>query len=493
VLTNGMRIVIGWAGSAQSLASDPFRYVVLDEAAKYRWTVQGEGSPIDLARERVKVFGRRGKIVLLSSPKSDDDVIVTHHAQVEDRRVFAVPCSACARVQPIDFAAVRWPGGDPSTAPSDASSRVRLADAIEGAQSAWVECSGCGGKVHPHRAMRDERATWVQEKTAPRSRRVAFHVPEFFHWETTLSALAAKWLRCTTARALQGFHNGSLGLPYKSERGGLAPAMFQRKAVHPDGLVPAWATTVLATADTQADHFWLTVRAHGPGGKSRGLDWGRVDSFEELRARALERRWPVEGGGAAFSRLLLIDSGGGMETPDGSRTHAVYQFALDTPHVLACKGEADLEVYKSSPYRKSKVTYSPDAGEDYEVDLVLLHVEYWKDTAATLIRSDAWEEPSSAAAAEYGKQMTAEHKVMHTLPNGETYWRWSKRAKHGAEHLWDCAWMQAAAAALARVDGEAPIPERIEKRRRAKAAAKSNKGRKRATTPDGRPFHVGSR
>ena len=58
---------------------------------------KAKGSPIDLAKERTKVFGRRGKIVLLSSPKSDDDLIVTHHAQVEDRRVFAVPCSACGR------------------------------------------------------------------------------------------------------------------------------------------------------------------------------------------------------------------------------------------------------------------------------------------------------------------------------------------------------------------------------------------------------------
>ena len=493
VLTNGMRIVIGWAGSAQSLASDPFRYAILDEVAKYRWSVQGEGNAVDLAKERTKVYGRRSKIILLSSPKAEDDLIVTHHGEVLDRRVFAVPCDDCGEVQAIDFMAARWPGGEPGTATSDPMERARLADRVESEESAWVACAKCqGGHVRPHRSMWSPAARWVQETPAPASRRRAYHVPEFFHWETTISGLVAKWLRCTRPSALKGFHNGSLGLPYKNERGALGANLFLRRAVHPDGMVPAWATAVLSTADTQADCFWFTVRAWAPGGRTRLLDWGRVATFADLRARCLDRRFAVEGGGTASPRFLLIDSGGGMETPDGSRTHDVYQFALTTPHVLAVKGEADKEVYQGSPFRKSKVTYAPPGGRTtaYEVDLILLHVEYWKDTAASLIRSEQWEECQSAAAPEYGRQMTAEHKVMHSLPSGETYWRWVKRAKHGQEHLWDCSWMQPAAAAIAQLDGEAPIPERIQARAKAKKQPKQST---RARMPDGRPYHVGKR
>lgn len=493
VLTNGMRIVIGWAGSAQSLASDPFRYVILDEVAKYRWAVQGEGSPVDLAKERTKVYGRRAKVILLSSPKGEDDLIVTHHGEVLDRRVFSVPCEDCGKAQPVDFLSVRWPLGEPGTAPVDPLERARLADLLDERQSAWVECAFCRGRVLPHRSMWAKGAGWTQEKPAETSRRRAYHVPEFFHWETTISGLAAKWLRCTTPSARQGFHNGSLGLPYKNERGALPANLFQRRAIHPDGVVPAWATAVLSTADTQADHFWFKVQAWAPGGRTRNLDWGRVDSFADLRARCLDRRFAVEGGGTAAPRFLLIDSGGGMETPDGSRTHDVYQFALTTPHVFACKGEADLEVYKGSPFRRSKVTYAPPGGRAaaYEIELVLLHVEYWKDTTAALIRSEQWEECQSAAAPEYGRQMTAEHKVMTAEPSGKTYWRWTKRAKHGQEHLWDCSWMQPAAAAIAQLDGEAPIPERIQARK--KKASQPKREPKRARMPDGRPYHVGRR
>lgn len=264
--------------------------------------------------------------------------------------------------------------------------------------------------------------------------------------------------------------------------------------MHVNGLVPSWATAVLSTADTQGDGFWIMVRAWAPGGRTRTLDWGKVGSFAELRARCLDARFAVEGGGTASPRFLLIDSGGGMETPDGSRTHDVYQFALNTPHVLPCKGEPDREVYDGSPFRRSKVNYAPPGGRvaAYEVELVLLHVEYWKDTTAGLIRSEGWQECQSAAAPEYGRQMTAEHKVMHALPSGETYWRWTKRAKHGAEHLWDCAWMQTAAAAIAQLDGEAPIPQRIEARKK-KAKQQKREPRSRARMPDGRPFHVGRR
>jgi phage terminase large subunit GpA-like protein len=502
VLTNGMRIVIGWAGSAQSLASDPFRYVILDEVAKYKWSVQGEGSAVDLAKERTKVYGRRGKIVLLSSPKDENDLIVTNHAEVADRRVFAVPCPACGDVQPIDWAAVRWPGGEPATAPTEAMARVRLADQVEGERSAWVACRACAdGKLLPHRAAFDGRARWVQEEEAPRSRRVAFHVPEFFHWETTLSDLVAKWLRCTKPRALQAFHNGSLGLPYRSERGALQANLFQRRAVHEDGLVPSWATAVLATADTQIDHFWFMVRAWGPGGRSRLLDWGKAGSFDELEARTLKRRFPIEGRGESVgARFLLIDSGGGMETTDGSRTHDVYKFAKRVAHVLPIKGAADKNPEDGRPVWATKVEYTPAVeragAQRVELELYHAHTEYWKDTANATIRADApvlWEESQSAAAPDYGRHLTGEHRVMLSTPGGETSWRWQPRSKHARHDLWDCAWMQLVAAEIARVDGEAPIARRLEAKVQRKKKARETRDTRRARLPDGRPYHVGRR
>lgn len=494
VLTNGMRIVIGWAGSAQSLSSDPFRYVILDEAAKYQWSVQGSASPVDLGRDRTKTFGRRGKVILLSSPEHEDDIIVTHHAQELDRRVFAVPCDDCGHVQPVEESGLRWPGGSQESAPSDPAARMRLAAQVERERSAWVECTACRGRVIPHRAMHDPRARWVQERPEPESTRRAYHVPEFWHWETTISDLAAKWLRCLTPSALRGWSLGSLGLPWRTQRGALTAAMFQSRAMFPDGVVPPWATAVLATADTQQDHFWYMVRAWGPGSRSRLVEWGRADSFADLEARVLRARWPVEGagGGTVGARLLLIDSGGGAETPDGSTTHAVYKFAEDWPGVvMPIKGEDGHAVHVGKPVRESTVTYRPEDGDAYEVKLLLVHTEYWKDITAVLVRdAGRWEESQSAADPTYGKHMAGQHKVRTETSDGKVTWRWAARSKHGRYDLFDAAAYQVAAAHIARVDDEAPLAARIEARKRKKQKRPHDR---RPRTRDGRPYHVASR
>jgi len=496
-LTN-MRVVIGWAGSAASLASEPFRRVVLDEVAKYRWHVQGEGSPVALAEERVKTLGRRGKIILLSTPKHDDDQIVKAHRETLDRRVFVVPCPGCGHLQVPELDALRWPDGSPATAPADPDARVRLAAAIRRDQTAWIACERCAGHVQPHQAMHAPTAGWVGEAVEADDRR-AYHVAEFVHWQTTTSDLAARWLRCTHPKELSEFWNGSLGLPFTAAAGSLRPTLFMARARYANGVVPSWATAVLATADTQGDHFWLMVRAWGPGGRSRLLDWGRVGTFEELEKRALRARFEVEGRNDTVGpRFLLIDSGGGMARADGSRTNDVYQFSRRTPHVIAVKAVGDQDVTDGRPIRASRVTYTPPGGRapTVEQDLHLLHAEYWKDAAAALIRAERpelWEECESAVAAEYGKQLTGEHKVLVTLPNGDTYYRWQKRSKHAPEHLWDAAWMQVAAADIARVDGEKPIAVRIAAKSQRKKAARETRGSTRARLPDGRPYHVGRR
>jgi phage terminase large subunit GpA-like protein len=462
-LTN-MRVVIGWAGSAASLASEPFRRVILDEVAKYKWHVQGEGSPVGLAEERTKSFGRRGKMVLLSTPKHEGDQIVKAHRETLDRRVFAVPCPDCGHMQVPELESVRWPGGGVPTAPTEPEARVRLAAEVRRDQSAWLQCARCPGHVSPHLAMHAPAARWIREEEVNPDDRRAYHIAEFVHWQTTVSDLAAKWLRCTHPKELSEFWNGSLGLPYRASAASLQAGVFEARARHPNGVVPSWATAVLATADTQADHFWFMVRAWGAGGRSRLLDWGKAPTFDELRARCLDQRFAVEGGGSAVARFLLIDSGGGMETPDGSRTHEVYQFARRTAHVIPIKGESGKNVHEGRPIRTSRVTYRPAEGDAYEVDLHLLHVDYWKDTAAALIRSEApvlWEECQSAADPTYGRHLAGEVKVMLTKTNGETSWQWQPRSKHARHDLWDCAVYQCAAAEIARADAEAPVASRL--------------------------------
>ena len=455
VLANGMRIVIGWAGSMQSLSSDPYPRVVMDEVGLYRWA----GSPVATAADRVKVFGNRGKVVLLSSPVSDGDQIVTAHRGVADRRVFAVPCGECGKVQPWEWERVRWPGGTVVQPPTDPEARIAEADKVSRDQSAWLQCDkgGCEGRIQPREAMWEDGSGWVQEQPASPSDQRAYHVPEAWHLSTSLSGLVAKFLRRSTPADVERFWTGSLGRVYRTTDAStamIAPSLFVSRATHAAGVVPSWATVILSTADTQLAGWWLMVRAWGPGGKSRLLDWGWVESEAELVARGLEREFPVEGAtSAAKPARLAIDTGGGMrvEAPDGSdadgsRTKQVYALIRRTPRAIALKGEGDKHAHAGDAHRARVVD---------GLELHLLNRNFYADALAALLRATdpiLWEECRGAEESTYTRQMTSEERVLVTSSSGQR-WMWRKKSSGTPNHLWDCARYQVWLSEHMRADG----------------------------------------
>ena len=467
-LLNGMRVVIGWSGSPQSLASDPFRYIVLDETGKYAAWVGAEADPVELAKERTKVYGRRAKVLVLSTPAHQEDLIMAAWEETLDQQRYALACASCQHEQPLQWEQTRWEGGGPASAPADIRDRLELAALVEEQQSAWVACVSCGADVG------SAAAGWIRADLdghvmdVPRaSRRRAFHISELYHWETSPSDLVAKFLRRPIYK-LQGFFNGSLGIPARDTSDSIRGEVFRRRAIYAPGVAPPYTVAILATADTQLDHFWLMVRAWGSDGRSRLLDWGRVESFEELEERGLRRRFPVEGSEeSAAIRLLLVDSGGGMDTPDGSRTHQVYQWTKRRPRALPYKGDPTKQALQGKTTWRSKVTYSPAKRNPYQVELVLANANFWKDRLAALILAEdpvLWEECIGVDAV-YARHMSSQHKVTETRSGGAPKHYWKKRSKHARKDLWDCAYMQAVAAEEAGIDRLAPVATRPSRRR----------------------------
>lgn len=456
-LANGMRIVIGWAGSAQSLASDPFRYVILDETGLYPAKVGQDGSPIGLAEERTKTFGPRRKVVLLSKPSHPDDLICTAYEDCRDRREFAVPCPECGTVEPLAWERVRWPGGGADDAPTDVDERLELSERLPVERSAWISCTDptCEGVTVTHAAMADPRSTWVcvgEATTETVTRKRGYHVSELYHWTRTPSDIAARFLAAIRPNDLQNFFTGTLGRPMRSERSDLDERTFRRRAVHADGVVPAWATSVIATADTQVDCWWWMVRAWGKGSRSRLLAFGRSMTLTELTRDTLQARWKVEGLNAeALTEVLVIDSGGGTAGGrlqlDGSRTKLVYEFAARFPgRVIAMKGRSadrgSHEVDRVVDW--TPISFSSRAGRALEIKLMRPASNFWKDVASQLIASEEpvlWEESRAAADREYGRQMTGQRQVWEEDTKGRGRWVWRKRRRK-PDHLWDCAWMQ---------------------------------------------------
>ncbi len=162
------------------------------------------------------------------------------------------------------------------------------------------------------------------------------------HWGT----LVSQWLGAQSdPAALFFFVTFRLGEPFEFKTHRLAEGVFAAKcarAALPAEIVPAWAWTLLATIDTQPDHFYVVVRAWGGSMRSARVWHGKVLTFDELDRLIFAKQWPVEGGSLPPMVIAraLIDSGGTLDKlMEASRTVQVYQYAIPRqPIVTAIKG-----------------------------------------------------------------------------------------------------------------------------------------------------------
>src|SRR5690606_19035622 len=102
---------------------------------------------------------------------------------------------------------------------------------------------------------------------------------------------------------LRGVYNELFAEVFRQQTADQKSGLFERKCRRDDTtgfippaakVVPAWASRIVMTVDTQKDHFWFVVRAWGAGFRSRRLHHGRVATFEELSVLMDESLWPYE-------------------------------------------------------------------------------------------------------------------------------------------------------------------------------------------------------
>jgi phage terminase large subunit GpA-like protein len=92
-------IVFAGANSANSLASRPVRYLVLDEVSKYPGDLDEQGAARVQAERRTSSFTTRKKIFRVSSPTIKDACAITAEYDRGDQRQYHVPCPHCRRLQ----------------------------------------------------------------------------------------------------------------------------------------------------------------------------------------------------------------------------------------------------------------------------------------------------------------------------------------------------------------------------------------------------------
>ncbi len=490
IMLDNMDIHVAWAGSPGSLARRPVRYLVLDEIDKYPLFSGKEADPISLGKKRLTTFGHRAKCAAFSTPTTRNGPTWKMWEATPTKKHYHMPCPHCGVFSPPSFQQVKWPKdleGD----------KHAQAEAIERDNLAWYECVSCGKKMlEKHKASMLAGGKWVAENqsidkkgkiTGPPTdaRRRAYHIPGLLSPWISFSQLASEWLNAIGDDALMmDFRNSRLGETYEVQAVSMRTSEFadKIKCGYTRGIVPLWAGMVLATADTQKDHFVYAIRAHGYGWKSRLIDHGKCFTFEELRTKCLDTPFPMEDPGMAhaFPFRLMIDSGGGIvEGEDHSRTNEVYQFAMSDPgRIIASKGIGGRAAERGGmPVRMSSTKFSlPGESAESELALAIINVGYFKDILAKRIKqlpeaADAWEMHEDVDA-DYCRQLTSERKIL--IREGRlSSMRWVKVTAHARNEAWDIETMQIALAQLAHVEQLDP-PEAMAFARSAEKVRREN-------------------
>lgn len=143
------------ANSSGNLASFPFRYLFLDETAKYPADLSGEGDAQASAEERQKAQPLR-KTLTTSTPVQEGDNIL-NDLKNSLRRDRYVPCPHCGAFQLLIFERVKWPHRDSCT-------ELGAADYETIKKNTWYECQACKQKIEErHKRWMETNGRWVSD------------------------------------------------------------------------------------------------------------------------------------------------------------------------------------------------------------------------------------------------------------------------------------------------------------------------------------------
>lgn len=432
-----MRVMLVWAGSAARLAAKAAKYQIRDEVNKYPAAPsKKEAGTEALLDKRQRTFRWDRKVFRCSSPTTESGPVSMAWEVASAKFHFHVRCPLCGHMQRLYFTdpegrpCVRWPGGETD------------ANRIEDAQLAWYVCARCGG--HWDDSKRDRavsRGEWREEKSGlelfahlrqHKPRRIAFHLSALYSMFVSLSETAAAFLRAKGNKlALRDFCNGYLAEAWKDyvvER--KEQAILALRDDRPRGLVPGAGVVscLLASVDTQKEHFVYRIRAFGWGDDSTtwGIREGRVETFADLE-RVLWRDEYRDAAGKAYPvRLTVMDS-------QGNRTAEVYEFCRRHPgKIYAFKGEQRM----SRPHDFTMIDHFPNSPRKIPGGLKLLrgNVTYFKNALAARLAINPADPGAFLLHAEttedYASQMCAEY-----YDDEDGVWLCPP---HKANHYWDC-------------------------------------------------------
>ncbi len=438
----GAYVALSGANSPASLSSRPIKYLLMDEVDKFPKFLGDEADPISLAKERTKAFPG-SKILIVSSPTTEDGHVWSHLESCDRRKEYYVPCPECGEMQKLIFSQVKWPKELTEAyenAGHDKKEMRRLAQRAR--DVATYECLHCHAKIPSDKKMGMLRKGKWRDEFANDSppRRIGFHGSSLYSPWLSFGDVAAEFLESKDyPEKLRNFVQGWLGEPWREKTAEASSDMVRRQAWnHPKGKIPVLASPekVLLTAgiDIQKGHAYYVIRAWGPNMTSWLVDYDRFETWDEqdliaqVQRRIVDPLYYVEDRSGFYQVSLgMIDI--------GYRTDDAYAVCLTFPDVFRpCKGSSrQLDKH----YVVQKIERLTNM-ERYETNTDLIKDFIFGRMQKPPGSRGSWMVCKNVTA-DYAEQVVSEVKVAVTdRRTGAITYEWRPVSQHADNHYLDC-------------------------------------------------------
>jgi phage terminase large subunit GpA-like protein len=410
----GVRLGLGWAGSATELSSVPNAEVHVDERDRMESDVQGEGAPDLTAFARAKNY-RNSTVGIYSTPTLWGLSAIYSWWLRGTRKIWSLKCGDCSVVFPPLLDVLSF---DEALTPAE----IR--------RTAVIACPACGSVIrNEHRKDltygyksydADDEGVYTPRDESPDSSIESCWVPGLMSMFVHLGELAE---RLAIARLSGSPHeeqavvNTDFGQPYRMQ--GDAPdfqVVLSHCGEYKRGEVVNSIQRLVLGVDVQGDRLPWTLRGFGVGLESWAVDYGeligdtdRTYVWETLR----EVLWATYG--SLSIDICLIDSGYRPGMKSARPEHAVYKFCRDHQNAFPTKGKNVLE----KPVRPSQINY--DKGKfALKQRLYIINTHYFKTWVYSRLRRDttesgAWWVPADTSKS-YAKGVVSESLIQGANP-----------------------------------------------------------------------------
>lgn len=329
-------LILAGANSAAGLRSAPIRYLFLDEVDGYKQDLDGEGSPIKLARARTRTFSKR-KILQGSTPTIKGQSAIESAFEDTDQNYYQVACIACGFYQKIVWEQIKWTDNDP--------------------QTAHFECVDCKHKMYNYEKSKlFETAKWVPDFPERSTRtKIGYHINSLYSphgWYSWAEAVNEFIEAKKSPELLKTWLNTVLGLTWAEK--GEAPEwrrLYERRESYKTGIIPDGVCFLTAGVDVQADRIELEIVGWCPDKISYSIDYrvltgdtSGTEVWQKLADVALET-YPLQltPNLRMGLKMMAVDS--------GYRTQTVYDWVrkMQSSRIIAIKGMDNLNLIHGLP------------------------------------------------------------------------------------------------------------------------------------------------